>query len=355
MISSKNTHGGCACKIPSNSLHDLLANIKTIKDPNLLVGYDSSDDASVYKLTDNLAIVQTLDFFKPIVPDPYTFGQIAATNALSDIYAMGGHVITAQNIVCFPKNEDLNVLKEILRGGNDKLLEAGVALSGGHSIYDESIKYGLSVTGTVDPNKVYKNNSVKTGDALILTKPLGVGIASMAYNFFQAEENQSDFTDSDWSNRKASVNLTMAEAISHMTTLNKYASEIASDYSIHAMTDITGFGFIGHLLEMLGHNFGAIIYSKDVPVITSCVELASDFFISEAGQVNRNNAQYRIASMDIDDDLSELLFDPQTSGGLLISIPPFDAPSLLAKLKLKGLKARCVGHIIDDSNMITIL
>jgi len=215
--------GGCAAKLGPKILERVLSKLeKPPKNPNLLVGYESSDDASVYKLTDDLAVVHTLDFFPPMIEDPYTFGKIAATNALSDIYAMGATPITALNIVCFPINWDMNILGRIMEGGNIKVIEAGASISGGHSINDDSVKYGLSVTGIVNPNKIMKNYGVKVGDKLILTKPLGVGITTTAYKNKIIKEGDYDMM------------------IKSMTTLNKYAMEILLKYNCHALTDVTG-------------------------------------------------------------------------------------------------------------------
>ena len=216
--------GGCTAKLGAGVLSRVLERLpKGPVDPALLIGYDSRDDAAVYQLTDDLAFVQTLDFFPPMVEDPYTFGQIAATNALSDIYAMGGTVKTALNIVCFPEKMDLNILGEIMRGGSEKVIEAGGTLAGGHSIADESVKYGLSVTGIVDPKKMYPNNGGQVGDALILTKRLGVGIICTASRVGEAAQEALD------------------AAIASMTTLNKTASELCRGFNVHACTDVTGF------------------------------------------------------------------------------------------------------------------
>ena len=222
------------------------------------MGFDSSDDASVYKLTDDIAMIQTLDFFPPMVNDPYIFGQIAATNAVSDIYAMGGIVKTAQNIVCFPENEDLNILGQIMAGGASKIMEAGGILSGGHSVNDESIKYGLAVTGIVNPQKIYQNNTIELNDDLILTKPLGVGIIMAANSVGEASDEA------------------MQKAIKSMTTLNKRTAEIMTDYDVHACTDVTGFGFICHLLEMVAKDYSVDVYAKNLPIIKEALTYAGN-------------------------------------------------------------------------------
>lgn len=217
--------GGCTAKLGPGALNRVLGKLPKAEDPNLLIGFDHSDDAAVYRLREDLAIVQTLDFFPPMVEDPYTFGQIAAANALSDIYAMGGEVKTALNIVCFPERMDLNILGQILLGGSEKVREAGGVLAGGHSIADQDVKYGLSVTGVIHPDKIFANNSCKEGDVLLLTKPLGVGIVCTASRVGEASKEA------------------MALAVKSMTTLNKYASEIVRKYRTHGCTDVTGFGF----------------------------------------------------------------------------------------------------------------
>ena len=251
--------GGCTAKLGAGVLEHILEKLpKGEKDPNLLVGYDSKDDASVYRLTDDLAMVQTLDFFPPVVEDPYTFGKIAAANALSDIYAMGGEVRTALNIVCFPEQMDLNVLGEIMRGGAEKVQEAGGSLSGGHSIADDSVKYGLSVTGTVHPDRIWQNNTGRVGDLLILTKPLGTGILCAAHRV--GEENPGGFQ----------------KAVESMMTLNKYASETARKYNIHACTDVTGFSFLGHLHEMMESGVSCHIWADQIPVFPGAVEAAEE-------------------------------------------------------------------------------
>ncbi len=319
--------GGCTAKLGPGMLASVLEKLPKGKDPNLLVGFDSSDDASVYKLTEELAMVQTLDFFPPMVEDPYTFGQIAAANALSDIYAMGGVVKTALNIVCFPEKMDLNILGKILQGGNDKVNEAGGILTGGHSIVDTDVKYGLSVTGIIHPDKVYKNNACEEGDALVLTKPLGVGIVCTAERMKECEKSALDL------------------AIRSMTTLNKYAAELLPKYEVHACTDVTGFGFLGHLNEMLGEELGAEIDSLKVPHIKEAVHYANEFFITAAGQRNRNHVGDRVEFVKIPFAMEEILFDPQTSGGLLVSLPPREAGEFMVELEKLGLPCGMVGRV----------
>ena len=303
--------GGCTAKLGAGVLSRVLEKIPRTKDPNLLIGYESSDDAAVYKLRDDLAIVQTLDFFPPMVEDPYTFGQIAAANALSDIYAMGGDVKTALNIVCFPETMDLNILGQILLGGSEKVKEAGGVLAGGHSIADSDVKYGLSVTGTIHPDRVFANNGCKTGDALILTKPLGVGIVCTASRVGGASDEAMEL------------------AVKAMTTLNKYASELVRSYRVHGCTDVTGFGFLGHLCEMLGDSHSAVIDGDAIPYIPQCPDYVEEFYLTAAAQRNRNHVGHKVEFLKDSFALEEILFDPQTSGGLLVSMEKEDAPCLL--------------------------
>lgn len=307
--------GGCSAKLGAGLLKHVLEKLPPFHDDNLLVGFDASDDGAVYQLTDDLAMVQTLDFFPPMVEDPYTFGQIAATNALSDIYAMGGEVKTALNIVCFPEADDLNILGEIMRGGSDKVREAGGVLSGGHSIADDGIKYGLSVTGIVHPQKIWQNNTPQKDDVLLLTKPLGVGIVTTANRINRASD------------------AAMKQAIKSMTTLNKYAAEILHDYPVHACTDVTGFGLAGHLLEMTGHDFSAEIYADKLPIIDEALDYAEEFLTTGGGQKNRNHAGEKIKfAENISFGMEEIIFDPQTSGGLLIAVPADVSEELAHKL-----------------------
>ena len=324
--------GGCTAKLGANALKSILDKLPKNKDENLLVGFDGSDDGAVYKLSEDMAIVQTLDFFPPMVDDPYIFGQIAATNALSDIYAMGGRVLTALNIVCFPESLDLNILGKILQGGNDKVIEAGGALCGGHSIVDDTVKYGLSVTGIVDPKKVKKNNDCKNSDVLLLTKPLGTGLVCTANSVDMASKEAMDM------------------AIKSMTTLNKYAYEMSTKYEVHALTDVTGFGLLAHVLEMLGteENLCVEVYCDKIPYIKEAKEYAGEYLITKAGQKNRNHVGNKVTFMVDDFEMSEILFDPQTSGGLLFAMPEEDAKKLLEEVKTLGLDCGIIGKIGKD-------
>lgn len=324
--------GGCTAKLGAGVLSRVLGMLpRGEKDENLLIGYDSKDDAAVYKVSDDVAIVQTLDFFPPMVDDPYIFGQIAATNALSDIFAMGGEVKTALNIVCFPEDMDLNILGRILQGGAEKVIEAGGTLAGGHSIADDGVKYGLSVTGVVHPEKIYANNTAQTGDRLILTKKLGVGIICTANRIGEASKEA------------------MEEAVISMTTLNKTAAEISRNYRVHACTDVTGFSFLGHLHEMLDGTHSCQIFAEQVPVMQNVLEYADEFYLTAAAQKNRNHVEPYVKFENIPFAMEEVLFDPQTSGGLLLAVHPEDAEEMLLEMRDAGLPAAVVGAITEKS------
>lgn len=323
--------GGCNAKIGPGSLGELLADLPKSSNENLLVGFDSTDDAAVIKLRDDLAIIQTLDFFPTMVTDPYLFGKIAAANALSDVYAMGGEVLSALNIVAFPEEKDLTILKEILRGGAEKVQEAGAILAGGHSIHDHSVKYGLSVTGTIDPNRIYQNNTCQVGDHLILTKPLGVSIITVGYS---AEEISQEGFD---------------KATESMQTLNKYAMDIIRNYEITSCTDVTGFGLAGHLHEMLNGQFSAEIQSSQLPYFQEAYEGAKEFILTAGGQRNRNYMEKNMKFVVNDFAMEELLFDPQTSGGLLVSVPEAQAAELVAELQAAGIPAQDFGRVTEPA------
>lgn len=295
---------------------------------------ERAEDASVYKLTDNLAIVQTIDFFTPIVDDPYSFGQIAAANAMSDVYAMGGKPLSAMNVVCFPvKTMDIAILKKILAGGVDKVHEAGAILVGGHSIEDEELKYGLSVTGIIHPAKVVLNIGAKAGDRLVLTKPLGTGIISTGLKGKMADENA------------------VAKITKSMATLNRKAAELMQEIGVHACTDVTGFGLLGHAGEMIeGTDIGMLIHSAAVPFFPEAKELAQMGMIP--GGLHRNR-EFRLNMVEIakgvPDYLADILFDPQTSGGLLISVSKPKAPVLLERMHQEGIEeAVIIGEVIAE-------
>ena len=326
--------GGCTAKLGAGILSRVLERLpKFDKDPALLIGYDSKDDAAVYKLTDEVAVVQTLDFFPPMVDDPYTFGQIAATNALSDIWAMGGQVKTALNIVCFPEKSDLNILGEMMRGGAEKVAEAGGVLAGGHSIADSDVKYGLSVMGVVHPDHIYANNTPQTGDCLVLTKRLGVGILCTANRVGEASAEA------------------MEAAIASMTTLNKYAAQCCRAYEIHACTDVTGFSFLGHLHEMMDGAHSCRIEAGAVPVFSEALRHADEFLLTAAGQRNRNHTGPFVQFENVPFAMEEVLFDPQTSGGLLVALPKEQAAALAEDLRRGGAPAAVVGEVTDSEDI----
>ena len=326
--------GGCTAKLGAGILSRVLERLpKFDKDPALLIGYDSKDDAAVYKLTDEVAVVQTLDFFPPMVDDPYTFGQIAATNALSDIWAMGGQVKTALNIVCFPEKSDLNILGEMMRGGAEKVAEAGGVLAGGHSIADSGVKYGLSVMGIVHPDHIYANNTPQTGDCLVLTKRLGVGILCTANRVGEASAEA------------------MAAAIASMTTLNKYAAQCCRAYEVHACTDVTGFSFLGHLHEMMDGAHSCRIEAGAVPVFSEALRHADEFLLTAAGQRNRNHTGPFVRFENVPFAMEEVLFDPQTSGGLLVALPKEQAAALVEDLRRGGAPAAVVGEVTDSEDI----
>jgi selenide,water dikinase len=309
--------------------------LKLPKDPNILVGMERSDDAGVYKISDELAIIQTVDFFTPIVDDPFHFGQIAVANALSDVYAMGGVPKTAMNLVAFPiKEMGISILRRILEGGLDKMNEAGVVLLGGHSIEDKELKYGLSVTGFVHPDRVVKNTGLKPGDKLILTKPLGTGIINTAIKGGVASAE-------------------IIETITHiMATLNREASAVMQKYPISACTDVTGFGLLGHLAEMVvDTSCGVQLHAKKIPVIPETLEYAKIGFIPGGAFKNKEfRASMITFSAGIDPIMQDILFDPQTSGGLLIGVNDTFAQDLLDELKAKGvLHAVVIGNVTDES------
>jgi len=282
-------------------------------DENLLVGFDKSDDAAVYRINDDIAIIQTLDFFTPIVDDPYLFGQIAATNSLSDVYAMGGKPVIAMNIVGFPKYLDIKILGEILKGGADKVKEAGALLIGGHSVEDDEPKYGLSVTGFVHPEKVITNSGSMPGDVLILTKPLGSGILSTA---IKADLLEKEVVD---------------RAVKVMNTLNREAAEGMAQVEVNACTDVTGFGLIGHVFEMAkGSGTTFVIESEKVPVIEGTFDMAGMGIIPGGAYKNMGFVGKEASFAEsVSIDRQNVLYDPQTSGGLLISLPEKDAEKLM--------------------------
>ena len=309
-----------------------------MQDDNLLVGIETSDDAAVYKLTEDIATIQTLDFFTPVVDDPYIFGAIAAANSLSDIYAMGGKPTVAMNIVCFPNCLPIDVLGEILKGGADKVIEAGAVVIGGHSVEDDEPKFGLSVMGLVHPNKILKNHGCKPGDVLVLTKPIGTGVINTAI--------KAEFASKE----------TYEEAVKIMTTLNKYAGEIIVKYSVNACTDVTGFGIMGHGYEMASaSNITIRLFKDSIPVISGAKEFA-EMGLVPAGTYN--NKKYLVGKYDlkeVEQWMEDILFDPQTSGGLLISIPKEEVEDLMKELNTLDIKSAVIGEVIEQRDVPIIV
>jgi len=321
-------------------LAQVLCHLPKINDKNLIVGLDTSDDAAVYRINDSLSLIQTLDFFTPVVDDPYTFGQIAAANSLSDIYAMGGEPRLALNIVCFPNCLSPDILGEILRGGNDKVTESGAILVGGHSVSDDEPKYGLSVTGFIHPDNILTNSNAKIGDVLVLTKPLGIGIINTAIKGEIADKKTYD------------------EAVEVMTTLNKYGKKaIDKTGGVNSVTDITGFGLLGHALEMaMGSNVTIKINSKDIPVIEGSIEYANMGLIPAGAYSNKNYIKDRVYFKDnIPKYLEDIMYDPQTSGGLLISVRKDRVSSLLKALENSPTQYGIIGEVCENAGYYLIV
>lgn len=301
-----------------------------MKDPRLLVGLDTADDAGVYLLSDDIALIQTVDFFTPIVDDPYLFGQIAAANALSDIYAMGGQPLTAMNIITYPaKDGDLETLARILAGGANKIQEAGALIVGGHSVEDKEPKYGLAVTGTAHPDRIYRNSTARPGNRLVLTKLLGTGVVATAV--------MADLVSPELAEQTGA----------QMATLNKAAAQVMQEVGAEACTDVTGFGLLGHAFEMArGSRVGMVFEAGRLPLLPGVPELAAMGLIPAGAHSNR---AYLGAAVSFDEAvplaLQDLMFDPQTSGGLLIAVDDRKAPALLQKLKECGIPSADIGRV----------
>ena len=310
----------------------MLGKLARQHDPNVLVGFDTADDAGVYQLTPKLALVQTVDFFTPIVDDPYVFGQIAATNALSDVYAMGGRPISSLALVCFPDGGDPKTLEEMLAGGLSKMVEAGCTIIGGHSIRDEEIKLGYSVTGTIHPQKVLTNKGAQPGDRLIFTKAIGTGVISTAIKRGDA--------DLVW----------IRAAVRSMTTLNKAAAEVitAGGFGVHSLTDVTGFGLIGHAREMsIASGVSLRIEASRVPRLPGALECVRRGYVPGGLKANRQFAEGCVETAEgVAQDLLTLLFDPQTAGGLLISVDERSAPRLTKALNDAEIAAVEIGEVL---------
>jgi len=319
---------GCGAKVGAGVLAQLLEGLRVHSDPRLLVGFDRSDDASVYQISDELALVQTVDFFPPIADDPYLFGQIAACNALSDVYAMGGEPKLALNLLCIPKAMPEEAVHQLLRGGYDKVYEAGCLITGGHSIFDEEPKYGLAVTGFVHPDRVLTNSGARPGDVLLLTKPLGIGILTTAHKGEAASPEG------------------MALAYELMTTLNKSARDVMVRFQVHACTDVTGFSLLGHLLEMAqGSGVQAVVHPEELDLIGEAVELAKLGILPEGMYRNRSFAAPFVDAGDTPLHIQDVLYDPQTAGGLLLAVDPAEAEELLAALSPCVPSAQRIGEL----------
>jgi selenide,water dikinase len=333
--------GGCASKLAPGSLRAVLDALPTQKDPNLLVGFDQSDDAGVYRIGEDIALVQTVDFFTPMVDDPFTFGQIAAANALSDVYAMGGRPLTALSVVCFPQEGDLEVLGQVMLGGLEKMNEANCTVVGGHSVRDAEMKFGYAVTGLVDPACVYTNAVARAGDVLILTKPIGTGVITTALKQGKAQDAWVD------------------DAVQSMTILNQRAASVVSRHSgVHAMTDVTGFGLMGHGREVaMASGVVLQIDAEKVPRLQGALEAIGMDAIPGGLLANREYAEC-VVSVDpasqIPDEVRTLMFDPQTSGGLLISVNEESAIGLLTAMHDAGIPAARIGRVVEGKPGIVL-
>lgn len=315
-----------------------MGKLPKFSDPMLLVGTETSDDAAVYKINDDLAMIQTVDFFTPVVDDPYLFGQIAAANALSDVYAMGGEPKVALNLAAFPDCLDIEILGEILKGGADKVIEAGAVLAGGHTISDNEPKYGLCVSGFVDPKLMWKNYGAEAGDVLILTKPLGTGILSTAIKGELASEDEIE------------------AAVKNMTYLNRYARDIAAGFSIHSCTDITGFGIAGHAMEMAkGSEKTLILDTGSLPVLKGVQAYTEMGLIPAGAYRNREYLEKDVESRISGTWQEDLIYDPQTSGGLLIAVSEEEAPELLKRLNTLELPSAMIGKVTEKQEKFLIL
>lgn len=316
--------GGCASKLAPGMLSDVLSRLPRQQDPNLLVGFETADDAGIYRIDFERALVQTVDFFTPMVDDPFTYGRVAATNALSDVYAMGGRPLTALTLVCFPQDGDKAVLEQILRGGLSVMEDAACTIVGGHSVRDVEMKFGYAVTGTIHPDRVLRNTTARPGDVLVFTKALGTGVITTALKQGRAKQPWVD------------------SAIASMTRLNKAAAEVITrpEFEVHAATDVTGFGLMGHARELaFGSNVRLKIDSSAIPLLEGALDAIGLGCIPGGLTANREFAECVVEdrpSANIADDLRTLLFDPQTAGGLLISVAPEHASAIVKELQAAG-------------------
>jgi selenide,water dikinase len=329
--------GGCACKLGIDELDEILAYVRTTStDPALLIGLDVPDDAAVYQVTDDLALVQTVDFFTPIVDDPFAWGRIAAANALSDVYAMGGQPRTALSLVAWPRSLDFKLLGRVLEGASDACEEAGVTIVGGHSVDDPEPKFGLAVTGTIDPRRVIRKGGAAPGSNLVLTKPLGVGIVASAIKEGRAGDEA-------------------LRAIDVMSALNDRARDAALAVGVDAGTDVTGFGLVGHLLQMLGDDLDAELDASSIPTIAGAAELVASGVLSGGSRRNMKALGGRVESDALNEHERALIFDAQTSGGLLLAVPAERTAELLSELVSRGVPgAACIGSIVRGSGRVRI-
>ncbi len=325
---------GCGAKVGAGTLVHMLEGFRSHHDPRLIVGYDKSDDASVFVIDEHTALIQTTDFFPPIVDDPYLYGRIAATNALSDVYAMGGEPKLALNILCLAENMDQDTVQEILRGGYDAAYDAGAIITGGHTIHGAEPIYGLAVSGFVHPEKVLTNSNAKPGDVLILTKPLGIGILTTSA--------KADMVEPE----------VMERIYRQMATLNKTARDIMVKYPVHSCTDVTGFALLGHSFEMAqGSGCTIHIQTERVPYHEEAYELASMGFIPAGAYRNREYAESSVKVCgDISRAMQDILYDPQTSGGLLMALSPEAAEECLAELKRSIPQAERIGYVTEKQD-----
>ncbi len=357
--------GGCASKLSPAILDKVLSKLPRQHDPNVLVGFDHADDAGVYKITPNLALVQTVDFFTPMVDDPYTFGQIAATNALSDVYSMGGRPITALAHVCFPAKGDLEVLEQILAGGLSKMMEANCTIIGGHSIRDEEPKFGYSVTGLIDPSRIFTNGGAQPGDRLLFTKSLGTGVISTAIKKGAAKQAWIDAA----TRSMTTLNKTASEVITrfcsdrtetttshvrkattgHVGTaaLGRTAERSSANLPIHSLTDVTGFGLIGHAREMaLASNASLLFHLNQIPILEGALDCIRAGNIPGGLNNNRDFAECVVGYEEgIPNELKTILFDPQTAGGLLIAVTAEHSSNLTRDLRAAGVTAVEIGEV----------
>jgi selenide,water dikinase len=335
--------GGCASKLAPGTLTDVLSRLPQQQDENLLVGFESADDAGIYRISADQALVQTVDFFTPMVDDPFTYGRIAATNALSDVYAMGGRALTALTLVCFPQDGDTAVLEQVLRGGLSVMEVAGCTVVGGHSVRDTEIKFGYAVTGMIHPDRVLRNTTAKPGDALVFTKALGTGVITTALKQGRAKQA--------WVN----------EAIASMTTLNKDAAEVITraKFDVHAATDVTGFGLMGHARELaFGSNVELRIDTAAIQVLDGAIDAIRLGCIPGGLLANREFAEciVNVQSSSISDDVRTLLFDPQTAGGLLVSVRAEHADALVNELQAAGYpNTRRIGEVLAGRPAISLV